>query len=106
MLNERDGRLYVAGAMTMHQAAALLALGEERCTQGDCIIDLAEVESADSSAIAVVLGWVRRAHTTGRKVQVLNPPQSFVSLAALYGVDQLLAPYVEAVMSEGEAPIE
>lgn len=106
MLNERDGRLFVQGDMTMNQAAALLAAGEARCKQGEVVVDMSEVASADSAAIAVVLGWIRRAQAAGHRVQVHRPPQSFISLAALYGVEQLLAPYVVLPGAEGEVSID
>lgn len=101
MLIERDGRWFVQGAMTMDQAAALLEQGEAVCST-DCTIDLAEVSTADSSAVAVVLGWVRRAREAGKTLQVLNPPAAFVSLADLYGVDELLLPFVTPGADKGE----
>lgn len=101
MLIERDGRWFVQGAMTMTQAASLLAQGDELCAKADCTIDLCDVSSADSSAVAVVLGWVRRAREAGLRLQVLNPPPSFVSLAALYGVDELLMPFMGSSADKG-----
>lgn len=94
MLVERDGRLFVQGAMTMAQAAALLTAGESRCSAADWIVDLAEVEQADSSALAVVLAWLRSAKASGRSLQIANPPPAFSSLSALYGVDDLLAVFM------------
>ena len=94
MLKEREGRWFVQGAMTMEHAAVLLEQGCRVCAGADCCIDLAEVGGADSSSIAVVLGWVRQSRESGRKLRVLNPPKAFVSLAALYGVDELLGSYV------------
>ena len=94
MLVERDGRLFVQGAMTMVQAAALLAAGESRCAAADWIIDLVEVEQADSSALAVVLAWLRSAKASGRCLQIANPPLAFSSLSVLYGVDGLLAAFL------------
>lgn len=94
MLIEREGRWFVQGAMTMDQAAGLLEQGALLCEAADRVFDLADVTVADSSAIAVVLGWLRRARTAGKAVQVWNPPAAFVSLADLYGVDELLKAFV------------
>jgi len=94
MLIERDGRLFVQGAMTMAQAATLVVEGEAVCAKSDCIVDLAEVTAADSSAVAVVLGWLRCSKEAGRSIRIMNPPPSFSSLSALYGVDELLAPFM------------
>lgn len=94
MLIEREGRWFVQGAMTMDQAAGLLEQGAQLCEAADRVFDLGEVTLADSSAIAVVLGWLRRARTAGKTIQVWNPPAAFVSLADLYGVDELLKAFV------------
>jgi len=93
MMIERDGRLFVEGAMTMNQAASLLSEGEKLCAAADSVIDLKEVTVADSSALAVLIGWVRHAQAMGRHIKVANPPQSMLSLASLYGVDEMLAAF-------------
>ncbi len=102
MLIEREGRWFVQGPMTMDQAAGLLEQGALLCDGGDRIFDLAEVTVADSSAIAVVLGWLRRARAGGKTAQVWNPPAAFVSLADLYGVDELLKAFIVPAASKDE----
>lgn len=102
MLKEREGRWFVQGAMTMENAAVLLEQGCRVCAGADCCIDLSEAGAADSSSVAVVLGWARQSRESGRRLQVLNPPKAFVSLATLYGVDELLHAYV-ALDSEARA---
>jgi phospholipid transport system transporter-binding protein len=44
----------------------------------------------DSSGLTVVFGWVRAAKAQGRTVRISHPPQNLLSLAALYGVTELL----------------
>ena len=44
----------------------------------------------DSSGLAVVFGWTRAAMAAGKSIRLLNLPQNLVSLAAVYGVADLL----------------
>jgi phospholipid transport system transporter-binding protein len=44
----------------------------------------------DSSCLAVVFGWMRAAKAGGKSLRLLNPPQNLLSLAAVYGVADLL----------------
>jgi phospholipid transport system transporter-binding protein len=52
------------------------------------VFDLAGVSSADSAALAVIIGW-QRAAGLGR-VRLTNLPQSIRSLAELYSIADLL----------------
>jgi len=45
----------------------------------------------DSAAVAVLLSLKRRAATEGKSVVFANLPPALAALAALYGVDALLA---------------
>jgi len=87
---ELDGdRLRVTGSMTIESAAALMAAGEVAVHSGGAsLIDLSAVEDADSSALAVLFGWLRAAE--GRSLTVVQAPASLRSLAILYGVAELL----------------
>jgi phospholipid transport system transporter-binding protein len=44
----------------------------------------------DSSAVSLLLQWVRGAHAQGRSVRYLNLNSNVKSLAVLYGVIDLL----------------
>lgn len=90
MITARDGRQCVSGPMTMQTAAMLLAEGEPLAAAGDCVFDLSGAETTDSSALAVVLGWCRAAAAADKKVTLTAAPESFLSLASLYGVTELL----------------
>jgi len=81
----------VSGPMTMLVAAALLAEGEAAiASSGASAFDLAAVTEMDSSCLAVVFGWMRAAKTGGKSLRLVNPPQNLLSLAAVYGVAELL----------------
>lgn len=76
--------------MLMGSAAQLKTAGVGLLTDGVGRIDLSGVTEADSSAVALLLAWVRAAQEQGRPVTIINPPESIRSLAALYGVAELL----------------
>ena len=80
----------VSGPMTMLVAAALLAEGEAAIASTTAVFDLAAVTDMDSSCLAVVFGWMRAAKTGGKSLRLVNPPQNLLSLAAVYGVAELL----------------
>ncbi len=90
MIREAGDRLAVEGAMTLPQASALLAAGAGAMAKDPAVIDLAAVSEVDSSAIAVVFAWMREAERQGKRFQIVNPPRDMLSLAAVYGVSDLL----------------
>jgi phospholipid transport system transporter-binding protein len=80
----------VSGPMTLSGATALLAEGEAAIAANASAFDLAAVTEMDSSCLAVVFGWTRAANAAGKSLRLLNLPQSLLSLAAVYGVADLL----------------
>jgi phospholipid transport system transporter-binding protein len=54
-------------------------------------IDLSAITEVDSTAVSLLLQWQREASAKGRKLTLLAPPASLVSLAKLYGVEDFLA---------------
>ncbi|MDO8314344.1 MAG: STAS domain-containing protein [Rugosibacter sp.] len=88
-----DGRIEVSGPVTVAGAATLLAEGEAALSASKLPVaefDLASVTSVDSSLLAVVFGWMRAAKLNGKSIRLTNLPPSFVSLAAVYDVVDLL----------------
>ena len=80
----------VSGPMTLSGATALLAEGEAAVAANALAFDLAAVTEMDSSCLAVVFGWTRAANAAGKTLCLLNLPQNLLSLAAVYGVADLL----------------
>ena len=76
-------------ALTFDNAQAALAQGCAAVTAGETVFDLG-VKAADSSALALMLAWQRRAQGQGRSVKFINVPANVDALAKLYGVDGLL----------------
>lgn len=88
---ERDAdRLRVTAPMVMDNARGLLEAGRSALEGKGGVIDLGAVTEADSSALAVMLGWLRTAEAEGAKISFANMPAGVRSLADLYGVAELL----------------
>jgi phospholipid transport system transporter-binding protein len=90
MIEVAGERLKVSGAMVIATAAELREAGEAALANGATVVDLADVAEADSSAVAVLLAWTRIAGERGQGLAIVGVPQSVRSLAALYGVAELL----------------
>jgi len=75
------------GALTLETVAACF---ERALPAGDLVFDFSGVSRVDSSALALLLGWLRRAKERGNSVELRAPPESLLTLARLYGVDALL----------------
>jgi len=90
MMRDAGGRIEVSGALTLAGARAMLDAGCAQLTRAETVFDLAAVREIDSSGLAVIFGWVRAAREAGKKVSIVHPPQSLLSLAELYGVTELL----------------
>jgi phospholipid transport system transporter-binding protein len=79
----------VNSAMVYATAAELFVQGQELIAQGGTIFDFAGVTAADSSALAVILGWQRTGGDGG--LLLTNLPENIRSLAELYGIADMLA---------------
>lgn len=77
-------------ALTFQTAPEALAQGEAAIRAGETVFDLGGVQAADSSGVALLLAWQRRARAAGHQVNFINVPDNVSKLAALYGVDSLL----------------
>lgn len=90
MMRDAGDRIEVSGALTLAGARAMLDSGCAALTRAETLFDLAGVHEVDSSGLTVVFGWVRAAAQSGKRVRIVNPPKNLLSLAALYGVTELL----------------
>jgi len=87
----RDGeRIVLSGPVTLANVAALLEEGRRHLAEGAGTVDLAGVTELDSSALALLLSWLREARAGGRAVAFANLPESLQTIARLYGVEDLL----------------
>ena len=79
-----------ADDMSLANAASLAALGIEAIQRGDATFDLSAVRTCDSSALVVLLAWQRTAQADGRAIEVSGVPDDMLSLAKVYGVNNIL----------------
>jgi len=87
----REGdRMVVSGALTLGNVAAVLRDGNAAIGEGVRTVDLAEVGELDSSALALLLAWLREAKRQNRSLVFANLPQGLTTIARLYGVAELL----------------
>lgn len=77
-------------ALTFQTAPAALEQGDAAIRAGETVFDLGGVKAVDSSGVALLLAWQRRAQAAGRHVTFVNVPENVRTLGALYGVDSLL----------------
>jgi len=77
-------------ALTFDNAQAALAQGCAAVAAGETECALGGVTATDSSALALMLAWQRRAQGQGRSLKFINVPANVDALAKLYGVDGLL----------------
>ena len=95
MIEQNGSGLRVSGSMLIADAPALLTAGRGFLrtlpTGGDEVVfDLAAVTEADSSAVAVMLDWVRNAGLSRSTPKFAHIPVGVRSLMELYGVTDLL----------------
>lgn len=90
MIEREGGRLLVKVPLVMANARGLLDAGRSALQPGEQIFDFSEVTEADSSALAVMFGWLRAAAVLRSTVKFAHIPNGVRSLAELYGVADLL----------------
>lgn len=78
-------------ALTFQSARAALEQGCAAIAAGETVFDLGGVKTADSSGVALMLAWLRKAQSRGQRLTFINVPQNLDTIARLYGVDGLLA---------------
>ncbi len=90
MIRDAGDRIEVAAPLTLGQARQMLEAGSALLQKPENVFDLSGVQEVDSSGLTVIFGWARAARRQGKTARIINPPQSLLSLAALYGVTELL----------------
>jgi phospholipid transport system transporter-binding protein len=91
MITREGDRMVVSGPVTLAGVAALLEQGREQVRNGARVVDLGGVTELDSSALAMLLAWLRDARAGDRELAFVALPEGLVAIARLYGVDGLLA---------------
>jgi len=83
----KDGNSYlVQGPVTMANVTSLLAESANLFDHDALVVDLSAVEEVDSSAVSLMLQWMRDAKQRSQSLAFTNMPDNLKSLATLYGV--------------------
>ena len=94
MITRTGDRLQVSGSVTKATVGALfkegLQLQENTGARNSLVIDFAQLEKVDSSAVSLMLVWMREAQRSKVSLRFSNIPDNLMSLAKLYGVAELL----------------
>ena len=88
--------LPIEGALSFETVPAVLAQSMEYAARPDVpahlTLDFARVTTVDSSAVALLLEWLRQARARGKTLTFVNLPPTLLALARLYGVSELIQP--------------
>ena len=90
MIKREDDWMVVEGHLTIETVPALFETGLQHLASEDLRADFSGVESVDSAAVSMLLGWTRAAQRSQRTLRVTGLPDDLLSLAHLYGVTELL----------------
>ena len=90
MIEFSDGLYRVRGPVTLDTVQPLLEEGVQRFDAAEVRVDLSEVTSADSAAVALLLAWMRAAALRGHRIRYENPTGSLRALIELYELEELL----------------
>ena len=90
MIKREGDRMVVSGPLTLSSVAAALGEGAAAIAQGARIVDLGEVGELDSSALALLLAWLREAKRRDVALSFTRLPEGLTTIARLYGVAELL----------------
>ena len=86
--------LKLEGAINLANMERLLSETDAYASQQtlpDCLtVDFEHVTDVDSSAVALLLHWRRRALASGRSLRYIRLPANLSALAELYGVTDLI----------------
>jgi len=90
MIRRAGDKLTLSGPVTLSGVSAMLQEGNAAIAEGARSVDLSGVEELDSSALALLLAWLREAKRQGRDLVFVNLPSGLTTIARLYGVADLL----------------
>ena len=91
MTQTEDTIVRLSGRLTMEASIALFNKGlSVEDGAGEVVVDFAQVEAVDSSAVSLMLAWLRAAQRRNVKISFVNIPANLLSLTELYGVAESL----------------
>ncbi|MBI1174923.1 MAG: STAS domain-containing protein [Sideroxydans sp.] len=98
MITREGGQLKVSGPLTLETVKALYDQGLQAAGANSLAIDMSGVGAVDSSAVSLMLNWLREAQRNNVSVSFSHVPDNLLSLARLYDVAELLPLSIDASM--------
>lgn len=91
-MTENNGTIRLEGRLTVAEVAELESRYRARFNGGSPpeTVSLADVDSGDSSALALLLEWQAQGQRSGYRIHFEKPPESLRVIARLTGVAPLL----------------
>lgn len=97
MIARTEDSLQVTGDVTIATVSALFNAGlksqkngSTNSGMGDMVVDFSRLNKVDSSAVSLMLVWLREAQRNKVSLRFTHVPGNLMSLAKLYGVAELL----------------
>lgn len=81
---------FAVSSLNFSNAREVLKEGLDVIARGEHECDLGNLVQIDSTSVAVLLAWQRAALEKRSSLRFIHTPESLVSLATLYGVNDLL----------------
>ena len=82
----------VSGSVTLTNVFDLTQQGASLLDGEYQIIDLSEITEVDSSAVSMLLEWLRIARNRRLDLRFVNFPNNLSSLLNLYGLNEIISP--------------
>ncbi len=83
----------LVGMVSLNNLIQLRSQGEEIINQIEAQtikLDLAEMKSASSFSLSLLLCWIRYATKQNKTIEIINLPSSLANLASLYNLKGIL----------------
>ena len=89
-ITQIDNCWQLSGDVVIGTAKAILTVSQGFAIASDTKVDFAHAADIDTTALSLILEWKRRAQTENKTLSFINLPANLSSLAALYGVNDLI----------------
>jgi len=90
VITRNDDSLQLSGPLTLQTVKELFDQGLQTTGKLMLVVDLSRVEAVDSSAVSLMLAWLREAQRSNVSLCFSHIPDNLLSLARLYGVAEML----------------
>jgi len=86
-----DGSFALKGSLSFKTVTALRSQGIDLFSEaGELVVDLAEVKRSDSAGVALLIEWMRFAHSQDKTISYLNIPQQMLAIVRASSLDSIL----------------